>query len=100
MPLEDFIITVLCLVADIYKQLPDISQFRRCGFAPALSDKEVITMEIMGEFMKVDGGKGIWHYFKTHWSQSFPALGSRQNFAKQAAHEIVTSRPPVKKTGN
>ena len=86
MPLEDFIITVFCLVADICKKLSDISQFRGRGFAPALSDEEVITMEIIGEFMGIDSDKGIHFYFKSHWRPWFPAIGSRQNFAKQAAH--------------
>ena len=85
MSLEDFIITVYCLVADIYDQLPDTGQFRSRGFAPALSDGEVITMEIIGEFLGIDADKAICHYFKSHWMQWFPGLGSRQNFAKQAA---------------
>ena len=51
MSLEDFIITVYCLVADIYDQLPDTGQFRSRGFAPALSDGEVITMEIIRELV-------------------------------------------------
>ena len=61
MSLEDFIITVYCLVADIYDQLPDTGQFRSRGFAPALSDGEVITMEIIGEFLGIDADKAICH---------------------------------------
>jgi len=84
-PLEDFIITVFCWIADIYAQLVDPAQFRRRGFAPSLSDEEVITMEIIGEFLGIDADKGICRYFKSHWNEWFPSLGSRQNFAKQAA---------------
>ncbi|ODN41691.1 hypothetical protein BGC07_00210 [Piscirickettsia litoralis] len=32
MPLEDFIIAVCYLIADIDNQLPDITQFRSCEF--------------------------------------------------------------------
>jgi hypothetical protein len=33
---------------------------------PKLSDAEVITMEIVGEFMVKDQDKGIWRYFRNH----------------------------------
>ena len=43
-------------------------------------------MKIVGEFLSHDTGKGIWKYFKTHWSSWFPALTSRSSFAKQASN--------------
>ena len=53
---------------------------------PKLSDAEVITMEIVGEFMGKDQDKSIWRYFRNHWHDCFPNLGSRANFAKQSAN--------------
>ena len=47
---------------------------RNRGFKPALSDVEVITMEIVGEFLSYDCDKGIWKYFKTLWLSWFPKL--------------------------
>jgi hypothetical protein len=41
-------------------------------------------MEIIGEFISLDTDKGVWSYFKRHWSNWFPNLGSRANFAKQS----------------
>jgi hypothetical protein len=55
-------------------------------FEPTLSDIEVITMEIVGEFISFDTDTGIWKYVKTHWQSWFPKLSSRSSFAKQAAN--------------
>lgn len=62
------------------------SLLRSRGFMPKLSDAEVITMELVGEFMGKDQDKGIWRYFRNHWHEWFPHLGSRANFAKQSAN--------------
>lgn len=62
MPVEDFIIYVYCCVDDIYQTLVN-QPLRSRGFMPKLSDSEVITMEIVGEFMGKDQDKGIWRYF-------------------------------------
>jgi hypothetical protein len=42
-------------------------------------------MEVVGEYLGLDTDKGIWAYFCHHWRGWFPGLGSRGNFAKQAA---------------
>lgn len=86
MPLEDFIIYVYCCVEDNYKELTKDKRLRKCGYEPKLSDSEVITMELVGEFMGNDQDKGIWQYFQSHWRHWFPNLGSRSNFAKQCAN--------------
>ena len=83
---EDFIITVYCLVADNFESLNQGKRLRKRGFPPKLSDAEVITMEIVGEFLGLDTDKGLWSYFKTHWTDLFPKIGSRPNFVKQAAN--------------
>ncbi|MBK2126133.1 hypothetical protein IB691_12770 [Fangia hongkongensis] len=51
MPLEDFIINIYCLVDDMLLKLLKNKKLRQRGFAPKLSDSEVITMEIIGEFL-------------------------------------------------
>jgi hypothetical protein len=76
MPVEDFIITVYCCIADSYTDLVT-SPLRSRGFQTKLSDAEVITMEIVGEFMGKDTDKGLWRYFHNHWHHWFPNLGSR-----------------------
>lgn len=91
MPVEDFIINVYCCVDDIYHRLVN-QPLRSRGFMPKLSDTEVITMEIVGEFMGKDHDQGIWRYFRNHWHTWFPHLGSRANFAKQSANLWVMKK--------
>ena len=88
MPLEDFIITVFCLVDDYVEKLTKNISLRKRGFPPKLSDAEVITMEVVGEFLGIDTDKGIWSYFKSHWLPLFPELGSRSVFAKTSGESL------------
>jgi hypothetical protein len=46
--IEDFIIMSFCYVDDYFKELSQGQKLRGRGFDPALSDTEVITMEIVG----------------------------------------------------
>ena len=86
MPLEDFIITVFCCVEQMWQKSLLPSRLRQRGFAPKLSDSEVLTMEIVGEFLGFDSDQQIWKYFRCHWKFWFPDLGSRSTFARQAAN--------------
>ena len=85
MPEADFIITVFCVVEDLIKALA-LPPLRKRGFTPGLSDSEVITMEIVGEFLGRHEDKGIWHYFSTHWLTWFPKIPCRTTFLRQAAN--------------
>lgn len=86
MSLENFIITVFCLVVENVDQILANQKLRCRGFTPKLTDAEVMSMEIIGEFLGIDTDKGIWLYFKTHWHDCFPALGCRSSFVRQAAN--------------
>lgn len=86
MLVEDFIITVYCLVDDLLNKDPNGNKLRKRGFEPALSDSEMITMEVVAEFQKIDTDKGSWEYFCNHWRNLFPNIGSRSNFAKHSAN--------------
>jgi len=55
---------------------------RQRGPQPALTDVEVITMQIVGEFLGLDGDKNIWEYFKLNWKHYFPGIGDRTTFVK------------------
>lgn len=63
MPVENFIIYVYCCVVDNYNELTKGKPLRKCGYQSKLSDSEVITIEIVGEFMRKDQDKStgrIW----------------------------------------
>ena len=51
MLIEDFIIYVYCCVDDAYRKIVN-QPLRSRGFGPNLTDSEVITMEIVGEFIR------------------------------------------------
>lgn len=82
----DFIITVYCLVSDVYQDIKTRYKIRRGGFAPALTDEEVITIEICGEYFKLNSDQDIFDYFQAHYHEDFPKLRDRSLFVRQAAN--------------
>ena len=85
MPIEDFIIYVYCLVDDFYQQ-EITTPLRSRGSPPKLTDSEVITMEIVGEWTGHHTDKVIWDYFRVYWSPLFPNLPARTQFVRQASN--------------
>ena len=83
---DDFIIAVFLVVCEHYQVIKKQYRLRRGGFAPALSDEEVITMEICGEYFKLECDKDIFAYFHTHYLHFFPKLTDRSLFVRQAAN--------------
>jgi hypothetical protein len=83
---DEFIITVYCLVCEHYKRIALLAPIRRGGFAPALSDEEVITMELCGEYFKLTTDKDLYAYFRSHYAHFFPQLTDRTLFVRQAAN--------------
>lgn len=91
MDLEEFTIAVYCLIDEVLLELtadPDWSRVRTRGPAPTLADSEVLTMEVVGEFLGYDQDVAIYHYFRRHHPGWFPALlrVHRTTFARQAAN--------------
>ena len=85
MPIDEFIINIYLMVEQYYK-IVVTKPLRSAGYAPKLSDPEVICMEMVGEFLHLDQDKQIWQYFTQHWQDWFPAIGSYPNFAKHCAN--------------
>ncbi len=83
---EDFIITVYCLVCELYQQIVGSHRLRQRGFSPALTDEEVITLEVCGEYFGLDEDEAIYEYFRTHYREWFPELKERTVFVRQAAN--------------
>lgn len=94
MTLDIYIITVYCLVVDSYKEIINqyshslrrLRRLRQRGFDPKLTDEEVITMEIVGEFLGLEKDKDLFDYFHRHWGHFFPHLTDRTLFVRQAAN--------------
>lgn len=86
MQLIDFIITIFCKIDDMLKNILKDNRLRQRGPQPKLSDSELITMEIVGEFLGKDCDEDIHSYFKTYWSNLFPFIPDRSVFVRQSAN--------------
>jgi DDE family transposase len=89
--LETFTIAILCLLDELLADVaadPNWRRVRTRGPAPMLVDSEVLTMEVVGEFLGYDQDAAIYHYFRRHHPTWFPALLRihRTTFARQAAN--------------
>lgn len=85
MPIDEFIIKIYLMVDEYYKKI--VTQpLRQGGYNPKLTDSEVITMEIVGEFLQMDSDIQIHQYFVQHWRDWFPTICSYSNFAKQCVN--------------
>jgi hypothetical protein len=89
--LESFTIAVYCRIDELLDELqadPDWRRVRTRGPAPVLADSEVLTLEVVGEFLGLDQDMAIYHYFRREHPDWFPALGHlhRTTFARQAAN--------------
>ncbi|MCC6128137.1 MAG: IS982 family transposase [Chlamydiae bacterium] len=92
MSIDDFIISVFCLIDNELEKILKGKKLRQKGPEPGFRDSEVITIEIVGEFLGMGCDKTIWEYFKRHWSHFFPKMPDRSNFVRQAANLYVVKR--------
>jgi len=88
MDLSSFIVMVFCEVDDMLPSLLGGKRLRSRGPDPTLSDSEVLTIEMVGEFLGLDQDKAIFDYFRRHYGRFFPALLRihRTTFTRQAAN--------------
>jgi hypothetical protein len=82
--LSTFIVAVFCLIDDRLKE----RRIRSRGPTPTLSDSEVLTIEVIGEFLGLDEDTELFAYFRRHYAHYFPNLVRvhRTTFTRQAAN--------------
>jgi hypothetical protein len=85
MDLSTFIVSVFCLIDD---RIKDLGRLRERGPAPTLCDSEVLTIEVVGEFLGIDEDTELFAYFRRHYAHFFPNLLGvhRTTFTRQAAN--------------
>ena len=88
MDLDTFIITAFCIIDDTMNDILQHRRLRQRGPKPTLSDSEVLTIEIVGEYLSLHQDKAVFDYFRRHYSHFFPALRTlhRTTFVRQAAN--------------
>lgn len=96
MSIYEFIIPIYLIIEELYALIVT-KPLRTRGFPPALKDVEIITIQIVGEFLGLDSDKSIWMYFKNNWLEWFPQLGSYPNFSKHCANLWQVNQKITKK---
>jgi len=86
--LDTFIVNMFCLIDDTLNDFIAQQPIRQRGPQPKLADSEVLTIELVGEFLALTQDKAIFNYFRRHFSHFFPHLASvhRTTFVRQAAN--------------
>jgi hypothetical protein len=85
--LDSLIIAVFCTVDDALARIVP-GRLRRRGPRPVLTDAEVLSVELVGEYLGLDRDTELFAYFRRHYSHFFPALAGlhRTTFVRQAAN--------------
>src|SRR5258707_413631 len=86
MDLDDFMIAISCLVDEAVPRATNGQRQR--GPRPRLADSEVVTMEVVGEYLGLEQDSGLFAFFRRHYAHYFPALRAlhRTRFVRQAAN--------------
>lgn len=85
-PFDDFIITVYLRVSAYFLSTCPPEGLRSRGRSPELSDEELMTIEIIGEYLELGSDKAIWRYTRKHLIAWFPKLPCRTGFVRQSAN--------------
>ncbi len=77
-------IAMYCLIEDSLPQ----RRLRQRGPQPTLRDSELLTMEVVGEFLGLDTESNIFAHFCRYYTDWFPGLRKikRTTFTRQAAN--------------
>lgn len=88
MDLETLIVATYCLIDDALDTVLAGQRLRQRGPMPILADSEVLTMEVVGEFLGLDQDQALYDHFRRHHADLFPALLTvhRTTFVRQAAN--------------
>ena len=88
MDLDDFIMTVFCRIDDLLPQVTGGQRVRERGPQATLADSEVLTMEVVGEYLGLGQEQALFAYFRRHYAHFFPALRRlhRTTVERQAAN--------------
>jgi hypothetical protein len=88
MDLDNFIITVFCWIDEAIPRVIGGQRLRQRGPDPTFCDSEVLTMEVVGEYLGLEQESRLFAYFRRHYAHFFPALRRlhRTTFVRQAAN--------------
>ena len=82
--LDTFLVTVYCLVDDLYREHFAARKPCRPGRRPRLSDGEVLTLALLAQWQAQRSERAFLRYAGAHWRAYFPALLSQSAFNRRA----------------
>jgi hypothetical protein len=82
--LDTFLTTVYCQVDDLYRAQVAPHKPVRPGRRPVLSDSEVLTLLVVGQWQQDRSERAFLRYARTHWRGYFPHLLSQSAFNRRA----------------
>ena len=85
MPIDSLIITFYCEIEKIYDEAIKNDKLRKRGRQPSLSDVEVLTMLVAGEYLGL-GSERYGHTFAVTGKHGF--LGCRTSFTRQCSNLV------------
>ncbi len=85
MECSTLMVAVCCLIDEWLVAQP---QLRQRGLRAALSDSEVLTIEVVGEYLGIDTDAELYRHFRRHYGDWFPALRlvHRTTFTRHSAN--------------
>jgi hypothetical protein len=95
MDLSTFIVAVFCLIDDWLK---DLGRLRARGPAPTLCDSEVLTIEIVGEFLGLDEDTELFAYFRPAPLRPLlpePQAGASHHLRQAGGQPLEGQRAPL-----
>jgi hypothetical protein len=81
--LATFLVTVYCVVDDLYRERFAAHKPRRRGHRPELADSEVLTVAILAQWQQGRSERALLRYATDHWQAFFPRLLSQSAFNRR-----------------
>lgn len=82
--LDTFLVTVYCVVDELYREYCAAAKPRRRGKKPELSDSEVLTLTVLAQWQAQRSERAFLRYAVGHWRGYFPRLLSQSAFNRRA----------------
>lgn len=80
---DTFLVTVYVLVDDLYRTEYAPSRPRRPGPEPAMSDSEVLTLALVGQWRQDQSERAFVAWVRRHWQAYFPRILSQSAFNRR-----------------
>jgi hypothetical protein len=81
---DTFLVTVYCLIDDLYREHVAPARAHRPGRPGELSDSEVLTLAVLCQWQPYGSERQFIRWAAVHWRQYFPHLISQSAFNRRA----------------